>query len=210
MLSLAEQIDKMGGARNDGAALLISNFMRGIAHFNLGEFVSARTLLEQCLSGPAYRSVIAAMTAEDPHVGMLVWLGVTLAHLGYVEQGRGWVKEAMSEVRRLEALDNLDAILDVPGIDGVYVGPGDLGFSLGMVPKLDREEPEVLQIYERLIRETNKRGLYAGIHCASPVYAGRMIRSGFRLVTIANDSGLLAKAARESVAGVWAEVGDFR
>jgi 4-hydroxy-2-oxoheptanedioate aldolase len=108
------------------------------------------------------------------------------------------------------ALDNLDAILDVPGIDGVYVGPGDLGFSLGMVPKLDREEPEVLQIYERLIRETNKRGLYAGIHCASPVYAGRMIRSGFRLVTIANDSGLLAKAARESVAGVWAEVGDFR
>jgi 4-hydroxy-2-oxoheptanedioate aldolase len=109
-----------------------------------------------------------------------------------------------------EALDNLDAILDVPGIDGIYVGPGDLGFSLGLVPKLDREEPEVLQIYERLIRETNKRGLYAGIHCASPVYAGRMIRSGFRLVTIANDSGLLAKAARESVAGVWAEAGDFR
>jgi tetratricopeptide (TPR) repeat protein len=101
VLSLAEQIDKMGGARNDGAALLISSYMRGIAHFNLGEFVSARTLLEQCLSGPAYRSVIAAMTAEDPHVTML-WLGVTLAHLGYVEQGRGWVKEAMSEVRRLD------------------------------------------------------------------------------------------------------------
>ena len=32
-----------------------------------------------------------------------------------------------------------------------------------------------------------------------------MIHSGFRLVTIANDSGLMAKAARESVAGVWAE-----
>ena len=78
------------------------------------------------------------------------------------------------------------------------------------MPKLDREEPQVLQIYERLIRETNKRGLYAGIHCASPVYAARMICSGFRLVTIANDSGLLAKAARELVAGVWAEAGDFR
>jgi 4-hydroxy-2-oxoheptanedioate aldolase len=109
-----------------------------------------------------------------------------------------------------ESLDNLDAILDVPGIDGIYLGPGDLGFSLGMVPKLDREEPQVLQIYERLIRETNNRGLYAGLHCASPVYAARMIRSGFRLVTIANDSGLLAKAARESVAGVWAEARDFR
>jgi 4-hydroxy-2-oxoheptanedioate aldolase len=109
-----------------------------------------------------------------------------------------------------EALDNLDAILDVPGIDGIYVGPGDLSFSLGLLPKLDRDEPQVLQIYERLICETNQRDLHAGIHCASPVYAARMIRSGFRLVTIANDSGLLAKAASESVAGVWAEAGDFR
>lgn len=79
-----------------------------------------------------------------------------------------------------------------------------------IVTKLDREEAQVLQIYERLIRETQKRNLYAGIHCASPVYAARMIQSGFRLVTIANDSGLLAKSARESVAGVWAEAGGFR
>jgi len=109
-----------------------------------------------------------------------------------------------------EALDNLEAILDVPGIDGIYVGSGDLGFSLGLASRLDRDEPQVLQIYERLIRETNSRGLYAGLHCVSPVYAARMIRSGFRLVTIANDTGLLAKAARKSVAGVWAEAGDFQ
>ena len=113
-------------------------------------------------------------------------------------------------IETLEALDNLDAILDVPGINGIYVGPGDLSFSLGLAPKLDREEPQVLQIYERLVRETQKRNLHAGIHCASPVYAARMIHSGFRLVTIANDSGLMAKAARESVAGVWAKAGDFR
>ena len=37
-----------------------------------------------------------------------------------------------------------------------------------------------------------------------------MIRMGFRLTTIANDSGLMAKAAREAVAGVWQEVGEFR
>jgi 4-hydroxy-2-oxoheptanedioate aldolase len=113
-------------------------------------------------------------------------------------------------IETLEALDNLDAILDVPGIDGIYVGPGDLSFSLGLSPKLDREEPQVLQIYERLIRETQKRNIHTGIHCASPVYAVCIIHSGFRLVTIANDSGLVAKAAREAVTGVWAEAGDFR
>ena len=50
-----------------------------------------------------------------------------------------------------EAIDNIDAILDVPGISGIYVGPSDLGLSLGLVPKLDREEPQVLKIYEKLI-----------------------------------------------------------
>ena len=45
---------------------------------------------------------------------------------------------------------------------------------------------------------------------ASILYAARMIKMGFRLTTIANDSGLMAKAARDAVAGVWAEVGNFR
>ena len=51
-----------------------------------------------------------------------------------------------------EALDNIDAILDVPGISGIYIGPSDLGFSLGLKPVLDREEPQVFAIYEKLSR----------------------------------------------------------
>jgi 4-hydroxy-2-oxoheptanedioate aldolase len=98
-----------------------------------------------------------------------------------------------------EAIDNIEAILDVPGISGIYVGPSDLGLSLGLKPMLDREEPQILGIYEKLIAETKKRGQFAGLHNGSPAYAGRMIGMGFRLVTIANDSGLLAKAAREAV-----------
>ena len=49
-----------------------------------------------------------------------------------------------------EAIDNIDAILDVPGVSGIYVGPSDLGLSLGLEPRLDREEPQVLKIYEKL------------------------------------------------------------
>lgn len=109
-----------------------------------------------------------------------------------------------------EALDNLEAILDVPGIDAIYVGPSDLGFSLGLEPKLDRTEPEVLKIYERLISETGKRGIYAGIHCGSAEYAARAIKMGFRLTTIANEVSLMAKAAKEAVAAVWGEVGNLR
>ena len=98
-----------------------------------------------------------------------------------------------------EAIDNIDAILDVPGIDMIYIGPSDLGFSLGLVPVLDREEPQILGIYDKLLTATKKRGIYAGIHNGTAAYAARMIEMGFRFVTIANDSGLMARAAKEAV-----------
>ena len=99
-----------------------------------------------------------------------------------------------------EAIDNLDAILDVPGISGIYVGPSDLGFSLGMKPMLDREEPQIFKIYEKLVEATGKRGQFAGIHNATGAYAARMIGMGFRFVTVLNDSGLMARAARAEIA----------
>jgi 4-hydroxy-2-oxoheptanedioate aldolase len=98
-----------------------------------------------------------------------------------------------------EAVDNIEKILDVPGIDAIYVGPSDLGFSMGMVPILDREEPKILAIYEKLVSETKKRGIVAGLHNGSAAYAGRMVGMGFQLVTIGNDSGLMLQAARGAV-----------
>jgi 4-hydroxy-2-oxoheptanedioate aldolase len=112
-------------------------------------------------------------------------------------------------IETVQALDNLEAILDVPGIDGIYVGPSDLSFSLGDVPRLDRDEPKFLEIYARLVRETGKRGIYPGIHCGSAAYAAKAIGLGFRLVTIANDSGLMAQAARAAVAAVRKEAGEI-
>ncbi|KAI9000398.1 2-dehydro-3-deoxyglucarate aldolase [Hyaloraphidium curvatum] len=98
-----------------------------------------------------------------------------------------------------EAVENLEAILDVPGVAGVYIGPADLGFSLGYKPMLDREEPEILQIFSRVLAETKKRGQFAGIHCGTAKYAKRAIEMGFRLVSLSSDSGLMAVAARQAV-----------
>jgi 4-hydroxy-2-oxoheptanedioate aldolase len=118
----------------------------------------------------------------------------------------GYQKTANEEIICLpmmetaEAVSNMEAILDVPGITGVYIGPSDLGFSMGLIPILDREEPEILAIYEKIIRETGKRGLVAGVHCGSAAYAKRAIGMGFKLVTINNDSGILLTAAKAAVA----------
>ncbi|WP_158747581.1 HpcH/HpaI aldolase/citrate lyase family protein [Acidisphaera sp. L21] len=120
----------------------------------------------------------------------------------------GYQKTANDEVLCLpmietaEAVANLEAILDVPGIDAVYIGPSDLGFSMGLIPILDREEPEILKIYDKVLKETAKRGLSAGVHCGSAAYAKKAIGMGFKLVTINNDSGLMLGAARAALSEV--------
>ncbi len=98
------------------------------------------------------------------------------------------------------AIKNLEAILDVEGVAGVYIGPSDLGLSYGLAPKLDRDEPEILKIYDKILKECSKRGLYAGIHTSGAADAAKCIARGFRLTTLANDSGLMATYAKMQVA----------
>jgi 4-hydroxy-2-oxoheptanedioate aldolase len=105
---------------------------------------------------------------------------------------------AMIETK--QALDNLEAILDVPGLDGVYIGPGDLGLSLGLPPMLDRKEPEVLAAYDRVLEQAGKRGMIVGIHNATPEYALTMVQRGFRFVTVCNDAATMATGAIRDVA----------
>ena len=97
------------------------------------------------------------------------------------------------------AVENMEAILDVHGIDGVYIGPSDLGFSYGLEPKLDRTEPEILKIYEKIIKECDKRKLNPGIHCSGAEGAVRAINMGFKLVTLSNEVGLMSTYAKMQV-----------
>ena len=108
----------------------------------------------------------------------------------------------MPMIETEQAVSNIDAILDVPGIDAVYVGPGDLGMSMGMPPAMDREEPVILRHYETVLKACEKRGIYAGLHNGSAEYAIRMIDMGFRFVVLSSDSGIMLRAARSDVLAV--------
>jgi 4-hydroxy-2-oxoheptanedioate aldolase len=105
-------------------------------------------------------------------------------------------------IETADALANLEAILDVPGVDAVYIGPSDLGFSLGLPPLLDREEAQILSAYERILSEASKRGIPVCIHCATAAYAKRMIAMGFKLVTVSWDSAFISAGARAAIAHV--------
>ncbi|MBY5406431.1 2,4-dihydroxyhept-2-ene-1,7-dioic acid aldolase [Rhizobium leguminosarum] len=132
---------------------------------------------------------------------------------GYGEPGNLYQSFANDELLILpmietrDAIDNLDEILNVPGISGVYVGPSDMGLSFGLSPTLDREEEEILAIYRRIVTETRKRGLFCGLHNGAPAYAARMIELGFRIVTITSDATLLGKIAQDTVKQIRAASG---
>jgi 4-hydroxy-2-oxoheptanedioate aldolase len=105
---------------------------------------------------------------------------------------------AMIETR--EALENLDGIMDVDGLNAVFVGPSDLGQSLGYGPGTDREEPEIVEAIDGVLAAARDRGLAAGIFAGSSEYALRMIEKGFRFVNVSTDVRLMAGATAEIVA----------
>jgi class 3 adenylate cyclase/tetratricopeptide (TPR) repeat protein len=111
-LPLAEQIEKIGAARNNIAAQLQGRRAAGLTCCFLGEFVAARALLEQChdLAHPAHRGGGAGLSV-DPYAAMLASLAVTLAYLGYIDQARLRLSAALSEARRLRHAQTLAYVL---------------------------------------------------------------------------------------------------
>ena len=93
-----------------------------------------------------------------------------------------------------QALDNLDDILSVPGVDAVYVGPADLSITLGQQPAM-ANEGRFEEARQRIAAACKEHGVIAGIH-ASAQLAAKHATAGFQLVTISSDQGGMRAAAR--------------
>jgi 4-hydroxy-2-oxoheptanedioate aldolase len=108
----------------------------------------------------------------------------------------------MPMIETAEALKNLDDILSVPGVDAIYVGPSDLSLALGYKPRLDQTDAGVVEAQKKIVAACQKHGVVAGIHNNSAAYALQMIELGYRFVTVASDSRVMAVKAAEEVAAV--------
>lgn len=108
-------------------------------------------------------------------------------------------------IETTKALDNLDEILTVPGLDGTYIGPSDLSLSMGRTPTLAPDDKDVLAAIETIRAKTRAKGLIAGVHTDGPKTANARYASGFQLCTILNDVRLMAAAAAAAVKEVRGE-----
>ena len=103
----------------------------------------------------------------------------------------------MAMIETQQAVENLDSILSVEGLDSIYIGPADLSLSYTHKPSFDIINPPVKDVIELILSKAKKHNIVAGIHTGSTEYAHKMIQLGFQFVTILSESKILSVAVEE-------------
>jgi 4-hydroxy-2-oxoheptanedioate aldolase len=101
------------------------------------------------------------------------------------------------QVETQGALDSIEAICAIEGVDGVFIGPADLHASLGRTGEI--ANPEVKPIIDQAIRRIRKAGKAPGILTPNEADARRWLECGALFVAVGADVGILARGA-ESLA----------
>ncbi len=122
-----------------------------------------------------------------------------------VYAGADYVDHANSEIITMamietaQAVENAEEIISVPGLDSIYIGPGDLGITMGIPQGLDNDHPDFIKALEHVVATCKKHGVAAGIHTGSAQYARRASEMGFQFVTLLSDSGMMGAYAKQLV-----------
>jgi 2-keto-3-deoxy-L-rhamnonate aldolase RhmA len=101
----------------------------------------------------------------------------------------------MVETRR--AIDNLDEMLQVDGLDCIMIGPDDLSQDLGVPGEL--QSPVLLEAFEEVFAVCRKRGVPFGLSAQSPEMAAKWCESGAVWIPYQNDAAMVLNAARAAV-----------
>ena len=178
----------------------------------VGDFATASRLIDAGAAGVIAPMVNSRADAERlasfakfPPIGERSWgPGAALPLTGletqaYLASANGLV-QAIAMIETREALEALDDILDVKGIDGVFIGPADLSIALNNGAKWDARGGPVLEAAARVVNRARAHGKYAGMFCYDGADASAMAALGFKLCSVGSDGAFLRAAARVELA----------
>lgn len=107
------------------------------------------------------------------------------------------------QIETKQGLENLEAIASVEGVDGVFIGPGDLSAGLGYLGQPGH--PEVRKIIEDAIKRVQAAGKAPGILTGDEEQARAYIDAGCLFIAVGADSALLARGS-EAIAAKYQDV----
>ncbi len=174
--------------------------------------IGARTLLVPMIDTAEQARALVAATRYPPTGSRGVGAGVArAARWGRIENYMARANEELCLLIQAEsktAIDNLDALLEVEGVDGIFIGPADLSASLGYPD--NAAHPEVQQIIEQSIRRIRKAGKAAGFLAVDIAMAQRAISWGANFVAVGVDTMLYTDALDRRLAQFRQQATDAR
>ncbi len=97
-------------------------------------------------------------------------------------------------IEQIGAVDRINEILSVPGIDVIMIGPYDLSGSMGLLGQVTH--PKVEEAIDRVLAAAQKAKIPAGILALTPGEINRRLDQGFQFLIVGTDTGFLAGGAK--------------
>jgi 4-hydroxy-2-oxoheptanedioate aldolase len=101
----------------------------------------------------------------------------------------------MVQIESAEAVENAEAILGTPGVDGCWIGPSDLALSLGVHPRDRTTDRRVTDAVDRVLAACRTTGKLPGYAASGPADARQRADAGFRFLTSGSDVGFILEGA---------------
>jgi 4-hydroxy-2-oxoheptanedioate aldolase len=159
--------------------------------------IGAQTLLLPLVDNAAQARELVRAVRYPPEG--IRGVAASLARAAHWNGVKDYVKHANAEVclvvqvETRQGLENLDAILAVDGVDGVFIGPADLAASLGHLGEAGH--PEVRTAIEDALRRIAAAGKAAGVFVTDPALAKHYRACGASFIAVGGDTTLLRAAA---------------
>jgi 4-hydroxy-2-oxoheptanedioate aldolase len=158
--------------------------------------IGAQTLLFPYVQNVAEAKAAVASTRYPPQGIRGVSVAARASRYGRVPGYLGKANDeicVLVQVETRQSLDQIEAIAEVEGVDGVFIGPSDLAASLGHLG--NPQHADVQAAMKNAVERLTAVGMPAGILTGNEEEARRYIDWGYLFVAVGSDVGLLAKAA---------------
>jgi 4-hydroxy-2-oxoheptanedioate aldolase len=109
-----------------------------------------------------------------------------------------WINEQLFvavQIESIQAVENAEAIMATPGIDGCWLGPADLALSMGVWPPKMGESEEHARAVEKVLQACRNTGKIPGFAGSSPEHALQLAKQGFQFLTSGGDAGMILGGA---------------
>jgi len=160
----------------------------------------AEGIIAPMINTPADARAFAA-AAKFPPIGERSWGPHRATSLAGLSDQSIYLREANDHIVTLAmietrtALQNFDAIMNTPGIDGFFLGPSDLSIALSDGKTIDPLSKDVDRELERMIEGAQRAKKIPGAYCHSAERAAALAKRGVKFVAVSSDLAMLRAGA---------------